>query len=246
MHEVDLGPGPLAKNIMQSLPGRLQLPTSVRISDDSNVEFHLADRRVWHKGLEFGLPLANPGQRLDINSSGSVGLDDKSLDLKLALPIPADLPADRPLLASLAGKSISVGIGGMLGEPKVNFDGSIRATAGEVAAELIDRLRSRGQPLPPRPADAPAPNWVPPQKSGEDAKPAETTAEKLNDIKSKLPAEISQNPSADAVIDLVGGVLDEVAKRRAERAAAAAENPDAAPPPRRGRLLRRIQPPPAQ
>lgn len=254
MHEVDLGPGPLATNIMQSLPGRLQLPTSVRIADNSNVEFHLADRRVWHKGLEFGLPLAKPGQRLDINSSGSVGLDDKSLDLKLALPIPADLPADRPLLASLAGKSISVGIGGMLGEPKVNFDGSIRATAGQVAAELIDRLRSGSQPLPPRPADAPAPNWVPPKPSEsatqaeagselqEKEKPPATTAEKLNDIKSKLPAEISQNPSADAVIDLVGGVLDEVAKRRAERAAAAAENPDAAPPPRRGRLLRRLQP----
>jgi hypothetical protein len=254
MHEVDLGPGPLAKNVMQSLPGRLQLPTSVRIADDSNVEFHLADRLVWHKGLEFGLPLAKPGQRLDINSSGSVGLDDKSLDLKLALPIPADLPADRPVLASLAGKSISVGIGGMLGEPKVNFDGSIRATAGDVAAELIDRLRSRGQPLPPRPAGAPAPNWVPPKPSEAqaeagsqaEAKPAETTAEKLNEIKSRLPAEISQNPSADAVIDLVGGVLDEVAKRRAERAAAAAENPDAAPPPRRGRLLRRLQQPPAQ
>jgi hypothetical protein len=143
-----------------------------------------------------------------------------------------------------------VGIGGMLGEPKVNFDGSIRATAGEVAAELIDRLRSRGQPAPPRPAAAPAPNWVPPKQaeaeSEEEAKPAESTAEKLNDIKSKLPAEISQNPSAEAVIDLVGGVLDEVAKRRAERAAAAAENPDAAPPPRRGRLLRRLQPPAAE
>ena len=51
--------------------------------------------------------------------------------------------------------------------------------------------------------------------------------------------------SADAIIDLVGGVLEEVAKRRAERAAAAAENPNAAPPaPRRGRLLRRIAPPP--
>lgn len=264
MHEVDLGPGPLVTNMMQSLPGRLQLPTSVRVADDSNVEFHLAERRMWHKGLEFGLPLAKPGQRLDINSSGSVGLDDKSLDLKLALPIPVDLPADRPFLAALAGKSISVGIGGVLGEPRVNFDGSIRATAGEVAAELIDRLRSPA-PLPPRPASAPAPNWVPPQANapaaepakkpaadtpeaksepGEQAKPAETTAEKIDRIKSKLPAEISENPSADAVIDLVGGVLEEVAKRRAERAAAAAENPEAAPPPRRGRLLRRLQAPP--
>ena len=271
MHEVDLGPGPLVKNMMTKLPGRLSLPTSVRIADDSNVEFHLASRRVWHKGLEFGLPLAKPGQRLDINSSGSVGLDDKSLDLKFALPLPTDLPADRPLLAALAGKSISVGIGGVLGDPKINFDGSIRATAGGVAADLVDRLRRPGQPTPPRPAQVPAPNWVPPQplpteeqkateekpgaadtagnpKSADQAKPDQLkqgTAKKLDELRSKMPAEVGQDPAADAVIDLVGGLLDEVAKRRAERAAANAENPQAAPPPRRGRLLRRLPPPPA-
>ena len=264
MHEVNLGPGPMVKNMLDSLPGRLQPPDSVRITDNANVEFHLANRRIWHKGLEFGVPLAKPGQRLDINSSGSVGLDDKSLDLKFALPLPADLPTDRPLLAALAGKSISIGIGGVLGEPRVNFDGSIRATAGEVAVDLLDRLRSPRQPQPPKPTPAPAPTpqWIPPQANGPAAagatepeaepaaapatQPPGSTAEKLNQSKLKLPSEIGKDPSADAIIDLVGGVLEEVAKRRAERAAAAAENPNAAPPaPRRGRLLRRIAPPPS-
>ncbi len=56
------------------------------------------------------------------------------------------------------------------------------------------------------------------------------------------------DPTAEQVIDLVGGVLDEVAKRRAERQAAeAAEaaNPEAVPP-RRGGLLRRLAQPPRE
>lgn len=275
MHEVDVGPGPLTTKVLDSLPGRLDLPRSIRVADDSNVEFHLANRRVWHKGLEFGIPLAKPGQRLDIESSGSVGLDDRSLDLKLSLPVPIDLPADRPLLAALAGKSISIGVGGVLGEPKVNFDGSIRAAAGDVVTDLVDRLRNRGQALPPRPSPTPTPKWVPPQvderpRPGSGAAPADrepppspddagatanpagpkpapaTAADRLEDLTSKLPADVSGDPTAGAIIDLVGGVLDEVAKRRAERAAANDASPEPTPGARRGgRLLRRIIPPPA-
>ena len=144
MHAVDLGPGPLVTRTIQALPIQLPGPPTIRIADESRVEFRLADRKVWHKGLEFGVPLAKPGQRLDLQSSGSVGLDDKALDLKLELPIPADLPQERPLLASLAGRSVSIRIGGALGEPRVNFDGSLRSTAGQVVGELIDRLRTGG------------------------------------------------------------------------------------------------------
>lgn len=292
MHEVDLGPGPLVKNLLSSLPGRLQPPESIRIADDSRVEFRLADRRVWHKGLEFGLPLAKAGQRLDVESSGSVGLDDRSLDVKLALPIPADLPQDRPLIAALSGKTFSIGIGGVLGEPRVQFDGSLRASAGEVLVDLIDRLRGgrANAPTPtaaPRlqPARPPAPQMERRQapvdtaqndvKAAKDEGPGERstakqsvaegadrgqqdgdwqaekpsadrrdgTAAQLEKLKSKLPAEIGKDPAADAVIDLVGGVLEEVAKRRAERQAAEAGDPQQ-PPVRRGRLLRRLAPPP--
>jgi hypothetical protein len=278
MHAVDLGPGPLAQRAIESLPVNLPVPQSIRIADESHVEFQLADRRMSHKGLAFGVPLAKPGQRLDIRSSGSVGLDDKTLNIKLELPIPADLPQDRPLLAALSGRTFSVGVGGMLGEPRIDFDGSLRANAGGVVAELIDRLRGAGGPQaapqpvgPPRPQAPPAPAWKPDASAGKDSKTAtpdaaKPTAAPANDganadarqqagapgtadkIKSALPPDIKTDPTAEAVIDLVGGVLGEVAKRRAERQAAEAANPQQAEPPRRGRLLRRLiqpQAPPA-
>jgi hypothetical protein len=177
MHEVVLGPGPLVSRVFASLPGRLPPPPTVLFAEDARVQFMLADERVWHRGLEFGLPLAKPGQRLDVESSGSVGLVDGSLDVVLKLPIPADLPQDRPLLAALSGKTISVGIGGELGAPQVKFDGSIKQAAGEV------------------------------------------------------------------VSDLLGNVLDEVKRRRAERRAFEPAVPGPVPVPGRGGLFRRFGPP---
>jgi hypothetical protein len=274
MHAVDLGPGPLAQRAIASLPVNLPVPQSIRIADESHVEFQLADRRMSHKGLAFGVPLAKPGQRLDIRSSGSVGLDDKILDLKLELPIPADLPQDRPLLAALSGRTFSVGVGGFLGEPRIDFDGSLRANAGGVVAELIDRLRGNGGPQaarqpagPPRPQSPPAPAWKPDASAGQDSKTATTDAAKpaaapadggatvdarqqagspatADKIKSALPPDMKTDPTAEAVIDLVGGLLGEVAKRRAERQSAEAANPQQPQPPR-GRLLRRLMQPQA-
>ncbi len=142
MHEVVVGPGPLVENLLESLPVGLPRPPDIRIADESRVAFRLADRRVTHDGLEFGLPLARTGQRLDIRSSGSVGIDDGSLDLQLKLPVPTDLPSDRPVLAALAGKAVSVGIRGELGRPRVEFDGSIKAAAGEFVGDLLDRVRA--------------------------------------------------------------------------------------------------------
>ena len=172
MHAVDLGPGPLVTRIIDSLPFQLPQPPAIRIADQSHVEFHVADRRVWHKGLAFGVPLPKIGDRLDLESSGSVGLDDKLLDLKLELPIPANMPQDRPLLASLAGRTFSVRVGGVLGEPRVNFDGSLRATAGQVVSELVNRLR--GGPVMPRRADGSAPIEPPAVPAPTAAAPAAT------------------------------------------------------------------------
>ncbi|NBW85853.1 MAG: hypothetical protein EBR23_03230 [Planctomycetia bacterium] len=137
MHEVVVGPGPLVEGMFRSLPGQLSPPPAIRIADESHVSFRLAERRIWHEGLEFGLPLAKTDQRLDVRSQGSVGLDDRSLDLKLSLPIPADLPQDKPLLAALAGKTVSLGVGGVLGQPRIEFDGSIKAAAGQVVTGVF-------------------------------------------------------------------------------------------------------------
>ena len=247
MHEVVVGPGPLALRVIDSLPIRLPAPPSIRVADESHVAFRMTDRRVWHEGLEFGLPLPGEGRRLDVRSQGSVGLDDQSLDIKLALPIPNDLRQDRPLLAALAGKTISLGVAGQLGEPRVVFDGSIRQAAGQVAADLIDRVRTGGGPAPgfqappgpvPRPAPFAAPNAaagaVPPPPA-----PNPPTAERqpqTAETPAAAPADAPVTP--DAIVDIVSGVIDEVARRRAERAA----NGEL-PPPRRGRLLQRLQRP---
>ncbi len=190
MHEVVVGPGPLVRNLFASLPGDLPPPPAVRVADESHVRFKLADRRVWHEGLKFGLPLPGPGRRLDVQSSGSVGLDDQSLDMKLVLPIPADLRQDRPLLAALAGKTISLGVAGKLGEPQIVFDGSIGKMAGEVARELIDRVRGGAAAGPP-----PQPGSPP-------------------------PAGAAAGDTGEAVADIVGDVIDEIARRRAARRAA--------------------------
>ena len=329
MHAVDLGPGPMVAGLLAALPGRIQVPTSIRIADNSQIAFRMEDRRMWHEGLEFGFPLPRGGSRLDLTSRGSVGLDDKVLDLKLALPFPADLPADRPILASLAGKTVSIGIGGKLGEPRIDFDGSIRGAAAGVIAATIDRLRQKPtaapgaepqpaasgaepQPAaslrpaasaPPRPgwapgqadgaavaadgaasaavtggeADAaggvgdqpemlspppPRPGWSPikrpgvgPQAgqafsagdrgptgssppagfaAGDDARPLADggeppteeqptrggAAQIIDGLKDRLAPQMADSPQTDRVIDLVGGLIEEVARRRAQRAAA--------------------------
>ena len=268
MHEVILGPGPMVAKMFSSLPGGLAPPPAIRVADESHVAFRLADQKVWHKGLEFGLPLAKPGQRLDVESSGSVGLADGALDLVLKLPIPSDLPQDRPVLAALAGKTVSLGIGGSLDTPQVNFNGSIKAAAGEFVTDLVDRLRGRTQP--PAPAWAP-PNPVPGQAQNTSQAPAKDRVQEPaqdQDVAQDPAQRPAQNPAsrptppqnasggpgavqppaagdktAEQILDIVGGVLDEVAKRRAERRAA---DPASVPPPRRGGLLRRLAQPPQQ
>ncbi len=218
MHEVVVGPGPLIKGMIESLPAGFPRPTAIRVADESHVKFRMADRKVRHEGLEFGVPLPN-GQRLDVQSSGTVALNDRSLDLQLVLPIPTDLPKDRPLLAAFAGKQLSIGVAGNLDEPRVVFDGSIGQVAGQVAIELLDKVpelieRVRGE----RP--------VVPASAAEEATVDETAGD-------ATPPAITGGD----VVDIVGSVLDEVARRRAERRAA--EEPEETPP-RRGRLRDRL------
>jgi len=217
MHEVVVGPGPLVMNLFGSLPGNLPPPPDILVADESRVRFQLADRKVRHEGLKFGLPLPGPGRRLDVESSGTVALEDRSVDLKLVLPIPTDLRQDRPLLAALAGKTISVGVAGSLEEPQVVFDGSIRQAAGQVAADLLERVRGGQPPQATGPGLAPNQPASPPvgQSGGPDGA---TTGE--------------------AIVDIVGDVLDEVARRRAARRAAEPEEQPQRP--LRGRLRQRL------
>lgn len=151
MHEVDVGPGPLARKIIDVIPGETSRLTSLRVSEDSDIRFTLADRRITHEGLRFGIPLRQPGKRLDVESVGSVGIDDGSLATRLTLPLPTDMPAKRPLLQALAGKQLGLSIGGTLDKPTVDFDGTLRATLEGFVGLPVSRSPGPAVPPPPKP-----------------------------------------------------------------------------------------------
>lgn len=56
---------------------------TVRISQNTEVDFHLHDRRLHYRGLSFGFPDIDPA--LLVVSQGSVGLDE-TLDLQMEIP----------------------------------------------------------------------------------------------------------------------------------------------------------------
>jgi len=110
IHTVQVGAGPL----VQKLAGLLRLPASVEMAHDSVVSFTLEDRRVFHEGLKFGLP------NLSIETHGSVGLDDQSLDIVAHMPIPANLLGNGPLLTALSNQSLDLPIRGTLAQPQID------------------------------------------------------------------------------------------------------------------------------
>jgi len=230
LHAVDIGPGPMVAKIIAALPGQLPVPPTVRIAESSKVHFRKSDRRILHEGLAFGIPLKTSGNRLDITSEGSVGIDDRSINLTLSLPIPDSLPTDRPLFAALAGKTIKASVEGTLDDPKLQLDASLKQTAADVAADFIRELRNKKNQTPPdestekssgapeqRPSSSASNSSMKNPKSQKPSEEKVGNAKKLDQLKGLLPTDISDDPTTDAVIDAVGGILDEVAKRRAER-----------------------------
>lgn len=208
MHEVDIGPGELVKHVLAVIPVEKPDISTIRISDSSDIHFGLANRRVSHDGLRFGFPLPNSEERLDVESAGSVGLDDKSLDLHLSLPLPTKMPTDRPLLQALAGKKLGLSIGGTLEQPEVDMDGTLRSSVDG----LIGRLPGSS-----------GPNASSNDGEGGRTTPARSTplgvvgSAMAEQIRGQLPPESVDPATADAVVDLVGGILDEVGRRRAAR-----------------------------
>jgi hypothetical protein len=87
--------------------------------DQSSVEIQIADRRVHHAGLRAGVPQIDP--RLQISTSGSVGLEDHSLEILLGLPVPVEYLALRPQIKQLGVPEIHLAIGGTLEHPDVDW-----------------------------------------------------------------------------------------------------------------------------
>ncbi len=215
MHEVEIGPGKLVNNILALVPVEKPKVSSLRVSESSDIAFGLADRRVRHKGLKFGVPLPKSGKRLDIESSGTVGIDDQTLDLTFSVPLPEQLLDERPVLRALAGGKISLAIGGTFQKPEINMDGTLRsAIAGLIGGDAL-RSASLGDPQTNQTPDASG------SRTGigsADTKLGALGITIAEQVRSQLPEDAVDPETADAVVNLVGGILDEVGRRRATRA----------------------------
>ena len=136
IHQAQLTGTPLVQKISEFLG----LGPSVEVFTDCTIDFELADKQVYHEGLDFGVG------NLRVRTRGFVGLD-KSLNLIAEVPIPlkpteelenGQLP--RPLLSALRGKTIEIPIIGTLDKPIIDKDRlgqSLMATGQSVLREFL-------------------------------------------------------------------------------------------------------------
>lgn len=104
--------------------------------DGSQIAIGVHDSQVTHSGLQVGLPKIDP--RLQLSSSGSVGLADKRLALNLGVPVPIEQIARRDAVRELGVPKINLPIGGTLDDPKVDWS----VLRGD-SAELIGLIRGQ-------------------------------------------------------------------------------------------------------
>lgn len=105
--------------------------------DGSRIDLSLANQRITHSGLRFGLPKIDP--RLQIASSGSVGTNDRSLDLNVELPIPVESLARRDNVKSLGIPTINLPVRGTLDDPQPDWS-VMRDESAVVLAAIQEQL----------------------------------------------------------------------------------------------------------
>ncbi len=111
---------PILQGLMKSIEALLKrdIPTTLRVADNSEVKFHMRDGRVHHEGLAFFLPELS--SEITFHTSGSVGLDE-TLDLDVEFRLPLSLIADGPLVKAISRQLIKVPVTGTIDKPKLGL-----------------------------------------------------------------------------------------------------------------------------
>ena len=123
LHQVRSGPSePLIVGALDALANLRGKETSHEIVfvDGSQVAIQVADGKVFHSGLEAGLPKLD--QRLQIATHGYVGFVDRSLDLSVEIPIPIEQLARREKIQQLGVPKVKLPIGGTLDAPEIKWE----------------------------------------------------------------------------------------------------------------------------
>jgi hypothetical protein len=111
IHKVEAGS---SSPLVQRLAMLLGVNAQLNLAENSIVRFELHDGRAHHHDLEFGLEGAR------VRTSGSVGLEDQTLDLIADLPIPVAWLSERPTVQALSEQRITLAIKGTLENPQID------------------------------------------------------------------------------------------------------------------------------
>jgi hypothetical protein len=125
VHQVRVVPGPMASQFVsvarqiEALAKRkdpaslLDRQVALVSISDQQVNFRVADGRVYHQNMEFRV-----GDVM-LRSQGSVGFD-QTVSLMLQVPVQDAWVAKEPLLSGLKGQSLQVPVGGTLTHPQMD------------------------------------------------------------------------------------------------------------------------------
>jgi hypothetical protein len=109
IHTAEVAPGPLVAELAVLL-GRA---SPARISQESVINFRMADGRVYHDGMELVFP------DLTIRTRGWVAFDD-TLSLTAEMSVPPKWLAGNPAAATLRSQTIRLPVGGTLKRPVID------------------------------------------------------------------------------------------------------------------------------
>jgi hypothetical protein len=171
----------------------------VLLVDECEVVAKLEDGYVHHEGTKFGLPGID--SRLQVATSGRVGISDRSLDLVLEFPVPLEWLARTNEVRDLGVPTVSLPVTGTLDDPKVEW-----MAMRKESAELLSILRSKlGEDAPARSAVVTVLEGL---ASGSGDEAIRATADLLGQLR-EMRAKRSKSPDSQNVSPGKNGVTGE-------------------------------------
>jgi len=134
LHEVRSGPSePLVMNVLDMVASFRKTDPVYELVfiDGSKIDVSAREGRIFHRGVEVGFPKIDP--RLQLTSEGSVGMEDKSLDLLVGVPVPLEQLARRESVQGLGVPQLSLPVRGTLDQPVVDWQ-SLRSESSDLLA----------------------------------------------------------------------------------------------------------------
>lgn len=132
LHEVRSGPSePIVVNIIDMISRlrKTEIPQELVFIDGSIIQVALAEGRVEHQGVQVGFPKID--QRLQLSTSGSVGLVDRQLDVGLRIPVPLEMLARRESVQQIGVPQVTLPVRGTIESPYVDWK-SLRGDSADL------------------------------------------------------------------------------------------------------------------